>query len=109
MEAERKEHRATLTVPLAADTLAALAPVYAHPVLGTVRVINEGSKTWFDAGGWRTQVASVVAEDGVVLESMTPGSAGFRFTASTVEGARALVLDDGQRSYTFLEETPGVR
>ena len=109
MEAERKEHRATLTVPLAAETLQALAPVYAHPVLGTIRVVTERSKTWFDAGGWRTQVASVASEGGIVLESITPGSAGFRFTASAVEDTRALVLDDGQRSYTFREEKHGVR
>ncbi|MEG2941712.1 MAG: hypothetical protein RR969_09060, partial [Thermomonas sp.] len=94
---------------LAAETLRALAPVYAHPALGTIRVVSDGSKTWFDAGGWRTQVASVASDEGIVLESVTPGSAGFRFKVSTVEGARALVLDDGQRSYTFLEETPGVR
>ena len=103
MDAERKAHRATLTVPLAAETRQALAPVYVHPVLGTIRVVSEGSTTWFDAGGWRTQVASVAAEDGVVLESITPGSAGFRFTVSEVDGARALVLDDGQRTYTFVE------
>ncbi|MEF9977158.1 MAG: serine hydrolase domain-containing protein [Thermomonas sp.] len=109
IDAERKEHRATLTLPLAAETLRALAPVYAHPVLGTIRVVSDGSKTWFDAGGWRTQVASVASDDGLALESITPGLAGFRFKISTVDGARALVLDDGQRSYTFLEETPGVR
>ncbi len=109
MEAERKQHRATLTVPLAAETLQALAPVYAHPVLGTIRVATEGSKTWFDAGGWRTQVASVASDSGVVLESITPGLAGFRFTASAVDDARTLVLDDGQRSYTFREEQHGVR
>ena len=109
MEAERKEHRATLTLPLAAETLQALAPVYAHPVLGTIRVVTERSKTWFDAGGWRTQVASVASDSGVVLESITPGLAGFRFTASAVDDARTLVLDDGQRSYTFREEQHGVR
>ena len=103
MDAERKEHRATLTTPLVAETRQALAPVYAHPVLGTIRVVTEGSKTWFDAGGWRTQVASVASDAGIVLESITPGSAGFRFTVTVVEGARALVLDDGQRSYTFVE------
>jgi len=109
IDAERKEHRATLTLPLAAETLRALAPVYTHHVLGTIRLVSEGSKTWFDAGGWRTQVASVTSGEATVLESISPGSAGFRFTVSTIEGARALVLDDGQRSYTFLEEPTGVR
>ena len=103
IQAERKEHRTALVVPLAAQALQALAPVYAHPVLGTIRVVAEGANTWFDVGGWRTQVASVASEGGIVLESITPGTAGFRFTASTVGGARALILDDGQRSYTFLE------
>ena len=103
MDSDRREHRATLTVPLATETLRALAPVYAHPVLGRIRIVTEGADTWFDVGGWRTQVALVASDGGIVLESITPGTAGFRFTVSTVEGARALVLDDGQRSYTFLE------
>ena len=103
MAEERKEHRATLTLPLAEDILQLLAPVYAHPVLGTIHIVTEGSRTWFHTGGWRTQVASVASGEGVVLESTTPGLAGFRFTVTTVEGARVLVLDDGQRSYTFQE------
>ena len=72
-------------------------------MLGTIHIVTEGSRTWFHTGGWRTQVASVASGEGVVLESTTPGLAGFRFTVTTVEGARVLVLDDGQRSYTFQE------
>ena len=103
MEAERKEHRATLTVRLEADTLQALAPVYTHPELGTIRVVADGANTWFDFGGWRTQVASVTGDEGMVLESISPSVGGFRFTLSIDEGTRSLVLDDGQRAYTFLE------
>ena len=103
MEAERREHRATLTLSLAEETLQSLAPVYVHPVLGTIHIVTEGSKVWLDTGGWRTQLASVASDEGVVLESITPGVAGFRFTSTTVEGTRVLVLDDGQRSYTFRE------
>jgi len=107
MQAEQVQRRATMTVPLAAETLRALAAVYAHPALGTIRVITEGATTWFDFGGWRTQVASTLAGTQTVLESISPSTQGIRFTLSNIEGKRALILDDGQRTYTFLEVHAG--
>ncbi|UHQ23044.1 beta-lactamase family protein [Lysobacter sp. 5GHs7-4] len=103
---EQQQHRAGLRMPLDATTLATLAPLYAHPTLGTVRVRRDGAKTWFDFGLWRTEVALADSEAGTVLESISPGVAGFQFTPTQKHGARALVLADGQRTYTFLAQEP---
>lgn len=99
---EREEHRAQLAA-LDAPTLRRLAPVYSHPTLGSIRIATEDGRTWFDFGGWRTEV--LMTQDGAdtVIESVSPSVAGFRFTLTQRDGARALVLDDEQRTYTFLE------
>lgn len=103
LKAEREEHRAQLLVPLGTKILDKLAPVYSHASLGTIRVVRSGVETWFDFGGWRTEMALARSADGTVLESISPGVGGFQFTLSENEGVRALVLDDGQKTYTFLE------
>lgn len=102
LERERKEHRAQLGA-LDAETLRQLAPVYSHPTLGSIRVVAHGDQTWFDFGGWRTEVLMTRDGAGTVIESISPSVAGFRFTVAQRDGARALVLDDEQRTYTFLE------
>lgn len=102
LKREREAHRAQLA-PLDAETLRRLAPVYSHPTLGSIRIVTEGAKTWFDFGGWRTEVLLNRDDADTVIESISPSVAGFRFTATQRDGARALVLDDEQRTYTFLE------
>ncbi|RNF83074.1 serine hydrolase domain-containing protein [Montanilutibacter psychrotolerans] len=101
---ERAEQRAQLRVPLDSTTLERLAPAYVHPVLGTIRIVRDGPKTWFDFDGWRTEVAMTPPSDeGQVLESISPSVAGFQFTLTQVDGARALVLNDPPNTYTFVE------
>ncbi|SFK53312.1 serine hydrolase domain-containing protein [Lysobacter sp. cf310] len=99
---EREEHRVELA-PLDAPTLRRLAPMYSHPTLGSIRIVMEGTSTWFDFGGWRTEVLMTRDEADTVIESISPSVAGFRFTVTQRDGVRALVLDDEQRTYRFLE------
>ena len=102
---EREQHRAELRVPLDAKTLATLAPSYRHPTLGTVRVLRDGARTWFDVGQWRSEVALAASDEGTVLESISPGVAGYQFTLASENGGNALVLADGQRNYRFIAES----
>lgn len=104
---EQAERRSGLVLPLSREILQELAPAYSHPTLGEVQIVREGARTWLDFGGWRTEVASATSGDRTVLESISPGVAGFRFGVSTnVDGSRALILEDGRRTYTFREATP---
>lgn len=104
LKQERKAHRAQLRVPLDATTLERLAPTYVHPVLGTIRIVREGATTWFDFGGWRSEVAMTSSDAGKqVLASISPSVEGFEFTVTQVDGARALVLNDPPSAYTFVE------
>jgi hypothetical protein len=94
-----------LQLPVPEAVRASLASVYTHPVLGHVRVLREGGALWFDFDGWKTEMGmSRNAGDNVVLESVSPSLGGYRFTVERHEGARALVLEDGSRSYRFLAD-----
>lgn len=103
MKEAREEHRRRLQSPIAPLLLASLASTYSHPTLGRIDVKTEGGRTLFDFGGWSTEVAAVLGE-GDALESISPSVAGMRFDVSREASVRTLVLDDGQRSYTFRED-----
>jgi len=105
MKAAREERRNLLQTPIAPTLLASLAAAYSHPTLGSIEVRTEGGRTWFDFGGWSTEVVAT-QERSPVLETISPSVAGMRFMPSLENSVRTLVLDDGQRSYTFRESTP---
>lgn len=110
IEAERLRaaaaaERARLTVP-AADT-DALARRYRSPELGDLVVTRRGRATWFDVGGWRSEVASRRDPDGTLtFVTVSPGANGFELVAGAPGGPRALHLRDAQHAYTFVE-VPG--
>lgn len=104
LKRERETHRAELQVPPSATALATLAPVYSHPTLGTIRIVRDGPRTWFDFGGWRSEMALDTSDADTVFETISPSVAGFRFSPTAADGQRALVLNDGQRTYRFLED-----
>lgn len=102
MRAAREEHRRRLQSPIDARYLDTLANAYSHPVLGRIDIKTEAGRTWFDFGGWSTEVA-VLPEEAGALESISPSVAGMRFTPVQEGATRTLVLDDGQRTYIFRE------
>jgi CubicO group peptidase (beta-lactamase class C family) len=107
MKAERKEDRGRFRIPMDSRLLTSLAPAYTHPMLGRIDVAAEEGRVWFDFGGWGTEVAATSGEK-EILESISASVAGLRFTPSHDGSIRALVLDDGQRSYTFRESAPSI-
>lgn len=105
MKSEREEYRSQFRIPMDPGLRDSLASAYQHPTLGRIDVVIEEGRVWFDFGGWGTEVAAVSGEV-EVLESISASVAGLRFTPSREGLARTLVLDDGQRSYTFRELEP---
>lgn len=96
--AERKR----LTVPADADASSKLADRYRSGELGDIAVSRKGEATWFDFGGWRSEVASRRNDDGSLsFVTVSPGEDGFEFVVVDDDGARALVLRDAQHEYTF--------
>jgi CubicO group peptidase (beta-lactamase class C family) len=94
-----------LQLPVPEVVRAGLATVYRHPVLGRVRVQRKSDALWFDFDGWASEMGmSRNAGDSVVLESVSPSVGGYRFRVGLHEDARALVLEDGSRSYRFLAD-----
>lgn len=95
---ERKQWR----MPADRGDAAGLGSRYRNPQLGDITVSQVGPATWFDFGGWRSEVASVRGDDGSVsFVTISPGRQGFAFKASRRGDAYVLTLDDAQTVYTF--------
>jgi CubicO group peptidase (beta-lactamase class C family) len=98
--AERKR----LTVPADATESAKLAKQYRNDELGAIVVSQKGTATWFDFGGWKSEVATRKNDDGSLsFMTISPGVDGFEFVVADAPGAKALVLRDAQHEYKFAE------
>ena len=98
--AERKR----LTVPAAPAESVKLAAHYRSAELGAIGVSRRNGATWFDFGGWKSEMASRRNDDGSTsFVTISPGEDGFEFVVAEHEGARALVLRDAQHEYAFRE------
>lgn len=96
--AERKR----LAVPADADVVGTLAAAYRSAELGDIAVQDKNGATWFDFGGWRSEIASRRNDDGTQsLITVSPGVEGFEFVVAGQAGTRALVLRDAQHEYRF--------
>jgi CubicO group peptidase (beta-lactamase class C family) len=106
---DRDETREGLDVPPPDTAARLLAAGYVNGQLGRIDVRRKGDAIWLDFGGWDSEVgARAVGDDRYILETVSPGVQGYRFTLSARSGVSELVLDDAPRTYTFVE-LPGKR
>jgi len=97
------EDRQQLTVPANADAVLRLARHYRSAELGSLEVNRIDGATWFDFGGWRSEMASRQNEDGTVsFFTISPGLAGYEFILpdGKAEPGR-LVIREAQKEYGF--------
>lgn len=98
--AERKR----LTAPADATASGKLAARYHSDELGDIAVSHKGKATWFDFGGWKSEVASRSNDDGSLsFVTISPGEDGFEFVVTDKGEVRSLVLRDAQHEYAFAE------
>ena len=96
--------RERLVVPADPAQAARLAPHYANAALGAVDVVRKGGATVFDAGEWKSAVASRRNDDGTTsFITIDPTLAGFEFVVADSAGARRLITRDAQHEYLFTE------
>lgn len=101
------KERERLVVPAEAVAAAKLAPRYATKGLGEVKVVKEAGALVFDAGEWKSAVASRKNDDGTVsFITIDPTVSGFEFVVADKDGKRRLIMRDAQHEYVF-EETGG--
>ncbi|MFT3756024.1 MAG: serine hydrolase domain-containing protein [Pseudoxanthomonas sp.] len=100
-DAERKR----LTVPADPDAAAKLATGYRSRELGEIDVSQRDGATWFDFGGWKSEIASRVNDDGTLsFVTISPGVYGaVELIVADEGGARRLVIRDAQHEYVFDE------
>jgi len=105
-EAIAKE-RERLVVPAAEAEAAKLARRYRSQALGGISVQGDGTRTVFDFGEWKSEVASRKNDDGTTsFLTIAPTMEGFEFVVAEREGKRALVIRDAQHEYAFVETPP---
>ena len=98
------KERERLVVPADPAAVNKLASRYACEELGEVKVVKDGTVTVFDAGEWKSAVASRKNDDGTVsFITIDPALAGFEFVVGDTDGKRQLVTRDAQHEYVFVE------
>jgi 3-mercaptopyruvate sulfurtransferase SseA/CubicO group peptidase (beta-lactamase class C family) len=102
------KERERLVIPADAAEAGKLAPRYVNAALGPVDVKRQAGSVVFDAGEWRSAVASRKNDDGTVsFVTVDPAIDGFDFVVADKNEKRALVVRDAQHEYVFLEEGSG--
>ncbi|MCI4566663.1 serine hydrolase domain-containing protein [Lysobacter sp. CFH 32150] len=94
--------RKRLTVPADPAAIGKLAARYRSAELGDIAVSQKGETTWFDFGGWKSEVATLRDDDGTVT-LVTIAPSGFEFIVADKDNERSLVLRDEQHEYVFVE------
>jgi hypothetical protein len=99
------KERERLVVPPDPAVASKLAPRYVSTALGEVKVQKEGSTLYFDAGEWKSTVASRKNDDGTIsFITIDPTIEGFEFVVADKDGKRSLVMRDAQHEYVFNEQ-----
>ncbi len=103
------ERREELGGAINGEAVARLVSHYRSTELGTLDVRQENGATWFDFGGWSSEMATRQDENGVTFFTITPGVEGYEFTAAEQAGQRRLVIGDAQHEYVFAERRRSYR
>jgi hypothetical protein len=99
-QSEAAARRSALTSPLPRKLLRQLAARYRSKELGDIVVQQKAGATWFDFGGWQSEMALRKISNGeIVLKTVSPG-VGFEFRLADTN----LILNDGNRDYLFAEQ-----
>jgi hypothetical protein len=94
-------NRKLLLVPADPSESSKLAGHYHNNALGDIDVRRDGSRTVFDFGEFRSEVASRKNPDGSVsFLTISPGIEGFEFVVGTGD-AKRLTIRDAQHEYVF--------
>ena len=97
--------RKRLVVPPEEAAVAKLAARYHNDSLGDVAVSRRGKDTIFDAGEFKSTVASRHNDDGTwSLFPIDPGVGGLEFVVGEKDGKRTLTTRDAQHEYVFVEQ-----
>lgn len=99
------KQREALTIPADPNFVAGLAPQYHSNELGLLTVRREGAATIFDFGGWKSEMATLQDDAGLItFATISPGNAGFQFTVAAGLSGRSLTIRDADREYVFVEQ-----
>jgi CubicO group peptidase (beta-lactamase class C family) len=103
VRARAAKDRQQLTVPANREAVSTLARHYQSAELGMLQVSQIDGATWFDFGGWRSEMASRQNEDGTTtFVTISPGMAGYEFMLPDMKAEPSrLVIREAQKEYEF--------
>jgi hypothetical protein len=97
-------------VPADPASTANLASRYTSRALGELRVVKGANATIFDAGEWKSAVASRKNDDGTVsFITIDPTLSFFEFVVANRDGKRQLITRDAQHEYVWVEQAAGAK
>ncbi|WP_201782928.1 serine hydrolase domain-containing protein [Sphingopyxis macrogoltabida] len=100
--------RSELTLPVGAEASKAWVGEYSNPELGPLSVQYRNGTLSVRATSIWSDVATKTNKDGTIsLVTISPGIGGVDLLAATRDGKRALILNDGQHEYVFIEARDG--
>lgn len=99
--------RGELDLPMTPAQAKPVLGSYANPDLGPLTVAYEGGKLMARATSIWSEAATKRNKDGTTsLVTISPGAGGMVFLVASRNGKRALVLNDAQHEYVFLDTMP---
>jgi CubicO group peptidase (beta-lactamase class C family) len=105
IKADIAKEREKLAVPPDPQVVAALAPAYASPELGSIKVARAADGSLgLQFTDWSSRVATRRNDDGTTsLVTIDPSVGGFAFVVGARDGKRTLTVRDSQHEYVFTE------
>ncbi len=102
-KAEAAKMRELLTLPVPVEAVKPLAPLYASPELGHIKVSKKGRQVRFTFDHWNSEVALRKNEDGTQSYiTIDPGIGGIEFVRDDKASKPTLILRDAQHEYRFV-------
>lgn len=99
--------RSELNLRLTPQDAGPFLGTYVNPDLGPLTIGYEGGKLMAHATSIWSEVTTKANKDGTVsLMTFSPGAGGFDLLTAKRDGKRALVLNDAQHEYVFVEASP---
>jgi CubicO group peptidase (beta-lactamase class C family) len=105
IKANIAKEREKLDLPPNPQLVAALAPAYSSPELGSLKVTKAADgRVRLDFTDWSSHVATRKNDDGTTsLVTIDPSIGGFAFVVGAKDGKRTLTVRDSQHEYVFTE------
>lgn len=106
-DADLAKLRSEVTLPVAPAVASKVIGRYASADLGPLTIANEGGKLMLRATSIWSEIGTRTNKDGTTsIVTVSPGIGGFDMLVATRDNKRAVIVNDAQHEYAFVEVAP---